>query len=112
MVIAALAWEMIGGKGEQRPTKRHTDKFQEKQWLTYERILQERTSEIQEKMRNRKPSDKLRIIQHELTKAAAEVAGEVIERTRAGEEEADGYNRTEEKELNKEEKLRESKRNQ
>eukprot|EP00965_Chrysotila_dentata_P050521 1674257-Pleurochrysis_carterae.AAC.1 len=112
MVIAALAWEMKGGKGELRPTKRYTDKFQEKQWLTYERILQERASGIQEKLRNKMPSDKLRKLQHELIKAAAEVAGEVTEVTRTGEGEADGYNRMEEKELNREERLRENKRNQ
>eukprot|EP00965_Chrysotila_dentata_P150095 4957696-Pleurochrysis_carterae.AAC.1 len=75
--MATLAWEMKGGKGALRPTKRHTDKFQEKHWLQYERILQERTNEIQEKLGSKRPSDKLRTIQHELTKAAAEVAGEV-----------------------------------
>eukprot|EP00965_Chrysotila_dentata_P085205 2811201-Pleurochrysis_carterae.AAC.2 len=63
-------------------------------------------------MKNKKPSDKLRIIQQELTKAAAEVMGEVTEMTGAGEREADGYNRLEEKELNKEERLRERKRTQ
>eukprot|EP00965_Chrysotila_dentata_P016924 561183-Pleurochrysis_carterae.AAC.1 len=112
LVIAALAWEMKGGKGELRPTKRYTDKFQEKHWFAYERILQERASEIQEKMGNKRPSDKLRIIHQELTKAAAEVGGEVTEMTGAGERETDGYNRKEEKELNKEERLRERKRNQ
>eukprot|EP00965_Chrysotila_dentata_P007578 246714-Pleurochrysis_carterae.AAC.3 len=38
--------------------------------------------------------------------------GDVTEMTGAGEKEADGYNRKEEKELNKEERPRESKRNQ
>eukprot|EP00965_Chrysotila_dentata_P099911 3300633-Pleurochrysis_carterae.AAC.1 len=103
---------MKGGKGDLRPTKRYTDRFQEKHWLTYERILQERAREIQEKMGNKKPSDKLRIIHQELTKAAAEVVGEATEKTGAGEKEADGYNRKEERELNKEDRLRERKRNQ
>eukprot|EP00965_Chrysotila_dentata_P126027 4165200-Pleurochrysis_carterae.AAC.1 len=94
---------MKGGKGELRPTKRYADKFQEKHWLAYERILQERASEIQEKMGNKRPSDKLRIIHQELTKAAVEVVGEVTEMTGAGEREVDEYNRKEEKELNKEE---------
>eukprot|EP00965_Chrysotila_dentata_P006654 217441-Pleurochrysis_carterae.AAC.1 len=103
---------MKGGKGELRPTKRYTDKFQEKHWLEYERILQERASEIQGKMGDKRPSDKLRIIQQELTKAAAEVVGEMTEVTGAGERETNGYNRKEEKELNKEERRRERKRNQ
>eukprot|EP00965_Chrysotila_dentata_P032258 1075234-Pleurochrysis_carterae.AAC.1 len=110
--MATLKWEMEGEKGTLRPTKRHTDKFQEMHWLKYERILQERVNEIQEKMGNNRPSDKLRIIQHELTKAAAEAAGEVTGIPRAGEGESDGYNREEEKGLNKEEKARERKRHQ
>eukprot|EP00965_Chrysotila_dentata_P145356 4800318-Pleurochrysis_carterae.AAC.1 len=27
LVMAALAWEIKGGRGELRPTKRHTDKY-------------------------------------------------------------------------------------
>eukprot|EP00965_Chrysotila_dentata_P061476 2035998-Pleurochrysis_carterae.AAC.2 len=50
MVMAALAWGMKGGKGKRRPTRRHTKKFQETHWLKYERILQERTQELQEKL--------------------------------------------------------------
>eukprot|EP00965_Chrysotila_dentata_P072126 2383255-Pleurochrysis_carterae.AAC.1 len=62
------------------------------QWLKYERILRERANEIQEKLGSKRPSDKLRIIHYELTKAAAEVAGEVTGMRRAGEGETDGYN--------------------
>eukprot|EP00965_Chrysotila_dentata_P027273 906051-Pleurochrysis_carterae.AAC.1 len=102
---------MKGEKGELRPTKRYTDRFQEKHWHAYERILQERTSEIQEKMGNKRPRDKLRIIHQEITKAAAEVVGETIEMTGAGEKKADGYNRKEEGGLNKEDRLRERMRN-
>eukprot|EP00965_Chrysotila_dentata_P094086 3109758-Pleurochrysis_carterae.AAC.1 len=79
IVMATLAWELKGGKGGRRPTRRHTDKFQEAQWLRYERILQERTNEIQEKLGDKKPSVKLRIIQDQLNKTAEEVAGEDIE---------------------------------
>eukprot|EP00965_Chrysotila_dentata_P213544 6187681-Pleurochrysis_carterae.AAC.2 len=112
LVIATLAWEMKGGKGESRPTRRHTDKFQEIHWLQYERILQERANMIQEKLGNKRPRDKLRRIHEELTKTAAEVAGEATEMKEAGEGEVDGYNHREEKELNKEEGLRERRRNQ
>eukprot|EP00965_Chrysotila_dentata_P136277 4506386-Pleurochrysis_carterae.AAC.1 len=63
-------------------------------------------------MGNKRPSDKLRIIQQELTKVAAEVMGEATEMTGAGERETGEYNHKEEKELNKEERLRERKRNQ
>eukprot|EP00965_Chrysotila_dentata_P064407 2134672-Pleurochrysis_carterae.AAC.1 len=69
--MAALAWEMKGGKGECRPTRRHTDKFQEMHWLKFERILQERANMIQEKLGSKKPRGKLRIMHKELTKAAA-----------------------------------------
>eukprot|EP00965_Chrysotila_dentata_P162843 5377752-Pleurochrysis_carterae.AAC.1 len=62
-------------------------------------------------MGSKRPSDKLKIIHKELIKAAAEVAGEATEMRGAGEGEADGYNHREEKELNKEEGLRERKRN-
>eukprot|EP00965_Chrysotila_dentata_P108569 3586625-Pleurochrysis_carterae.AAC.1 len=112
LVIAALAWEMKGGKGDSRPTRRHTDKFQETHWLKYDWLLQERAHQIQEKLGNKKPSDKLRIILYELTQAAAEMAGGTIGTRGAGEGETDGYNRREEKKLNKEEALRERKRNQ
>eukprot|EP00965_Chrysotila_dentata_P194811 6176598-Pleurochrysis_carterae.AAC.2 len=70
---------MKGGKGDCRPTRRNTDKIQETHWLKYERTLQERAHMIQEKLGSKKPSDKLRIIQSELTKAAAEVAGHATE---------------------------------
>eukprot|EP00965_Chrysotila_dentata_P176859 5841195-Pleurochrysis_carterae.AAC.1 len=112
MVLAVLEWGMKGDKGERRPTRRHTDKFQEKHWLQYEQILRERTREIREQMGNKEPSDKLRIIQNELIKVAAEVAGEKTgsEWTDGGEE--DRYNYREEQEFNKEEGLRERKRNQ
>eukprot|EP00965_Chrysotila_dentata_P179686 5933554-Pleurochrysis_carterae.AAC.1 len=63
-------------------------------------------------MGGKRPSEKLRIIHQELTKKTAEVVGEVTKMTGAEERDADGYNRKEEKELNKEERLRESKRNQ
>eukprot|EP00965_Chrysotila_dentata_P051168 1695996-Pleurochrysis_carterae.AAC.1 len=79
IVMATLAWGMKGGRGERRPTRRYTDNFHETHWLKYEQILQERTNEIQEKMGNKKPSDKLRILQNALNKAAAEVAGGDIE---------------------------------
>eukprot|EP00965_Chrysotila_dentata_P184589 6093432-Pleurochrysis_carterae.AAC.1 len=113
MVMAVFAWGMKGDKGERRPTKRHTDKFQEKHWLQYEQILQERTRETREKMGNKEPSDKLRIIQNELMKVAEEVAGENTK----GSEGTDGdeevkYNYGEERELNKEERFRERKRHQ
>eukprot|EP00965_Chrysotila_dentata_P136329 4508064-Pleurochrysis_carterae.AAC.1 len=62
-------------------------------------------------MGGERPSDKLRRIHHELTKAAAEVGGEVTKRRGAGEGETDGCNRREEKGLNKEERIRERKRN-
>eukprot|EP00965_Chrysotila_dentata_P046470 1544392-Pleurochrysis_carterae.AAC.1 len=107
MVMAAFTWEMKGGKGERRPARRYTDKFQETHWLKYERILQERTNEIQAKMGNKRPSNRLRIIQNELTKVAAQVAGEEMVKEETGEGEIEGYNRREEKELNKEEGLRE-----
>eukprot|EP00965_Chrysotila_dentata_P095814 3167230-Pleurochrysis_carterae.AAC.1 len=110
--MAALAWEKKGEKGVLRPTKRYTDKFQESQWLKYERILQERAHEIQERLGCKKPSDKLRIIHYELTKAAAEVSGEILEMRGDGEGEADGFNLKEEKELNREEGIRERERNQ
>eukprot|EP00965_Chrysotila_dentata_P045453 1509994-Pleurochrysis_carterae.AAC.1 len=79
LVMATLAWEMKGEKGEYRPTRRYTDKFQELHWLRYERIIQERVNKIQEKMEGKRPSDRLGIIHNELTKAAAEVAEEAIE---------------------------------
>eukprot|EP00965_Chrysotila_dentata_P132828 4391953-Pleurochrysis_carterae.AAC.1 len=63
-------------------------------------------------MGDKKPSDKLRITQYELNKAAAEVAGEDIERRGTEGKELEGYNGGEEKELNKEEKRRERNRNQ
>eukprot|EP00965_Chrysotila_dentata_P020900 691833-Pleurochrysis_carterae.AAC.1 len=50
MVLAVLEWGTKGDKGERRPTRRYTDKFQEKHWLRYEQILHERTMEIREKM--------------------------------------------------------------
>eukprot|EP00965_Chrysotila_dentata_P258883 6213373-Pleurochrysis_carterae.AAC.3 len=100
------------GEGGCRPTRRHTDKFQETHWLKYERILQKRANRIQEEIEGKKPSDKLRIIHNELTIAAAEAAGEAPGKRGAGEEEADGYNRKEMNALNKEEGLRERKRNQ
>eukprot|EP00965_Chrysotila_dentata_P103059 3402691-Pleurochrysis_carterae.AAC.1 len=55
MVLAVFAWDVKGDKGERRPTRRHTDKFQEKHWLQYEQILQERTRETREKMNNKEP---------------------------------------------------------
>eukprot|EP00965_Chrysotila_dentata_P026523 878914-Pleurochrysis_carterae.AAC.1 len=112
MVIATLAWEMKGGKGGRRPIRRYTDKFQEAHWLKYERILQERTNEIQERVESKRPSDKLRIIQDELSKAAAEVAGKDCEMRKDVGRESEGYNYGEEKELNKEERRRERQRNQ
>eukprot|EP00965_Chrysotila_dentata_P030144 1003765-Pleurochrysis_carterae.AAC.1 len=112
LVIATLAWEMKGGKGGCRPTRRHTDKFQEAHWLKYECILQERTNRIQKDIDGKKPSVKLRMIHKELTIAAAEVAGETPGKRWIGEEEPEGYNRKEVEELNKEERLREKKRNQ
>eukprot|EP00965_Chrysotila_dentata_P081354 2686616-Pleurochrysis_carterae.AAC.1 len=72
MVMVVFAWGMKGDKGESRPTKRHTDKFREKHWLQYEQILQERTKETREKMGNKGPGDRLRIIQNELMRVAAE----------------------------------------
>eukprot|EP00965_Chrysotila_dentata_P002406 78225-Pleurochrysis_carterae.AAC.1 len=111
MILAVFAWDMKGDKGERRATRRYTDRFQEKQWLQYEKILQERTRELQEKIGGKKPSDRLRIIQDELMKTAAEVAGENINRAEgAGGSEVDGHNHREELELNKEEGLRERKR--
>eukprot|EP00965_Chrysotila_dentata_P101625 3355257-Pleurochrysis_carterae.AAC.1 len=112
MVIATLAWEMKGGKGGRRPTRRYTDKFQEAHWLKYERILQERMNEIHEKMEGTRPSDKLRMIQDELSKAAAEVAEKGCEMRKDVGSESEGYNYGEEKELNKEERRRERKRSQ
>eukprot|EP00965_Chrysotila_dentata_P167685 5537600-Pleurochrysis_carterae.AAC.1 len=109
MVMAIFAWEMKGGRGERRPTRRQTNKFQEKHWLEYERILQGKTREMREKMENSKPSDKLRIIQKELMQVAAEVAGKDMKEMRGA---GDGYNFNEERELNKEEGLRERKRHQ
>eukprot|EP00965_Chrysotila_dentata_P069302 2290294-Pleurochrysis_carterae.AAC.3 len=101
---------MKGEKGECRPARRYTDKFQDTHWLKYERILQERVNKIQEKMGSKKRSDKLRIIHNELTKVAAEVAGEVTEMRGAGEEEMGGYNHREVKELNKEQGFQEKKK--
>eukprot|EP00965_Chrysotila_dentata_P091038 3005822-Pleurochrysis_carterae.AAC.1 len=64
-------------------------------------------------MGDNKPSDRLRIIQNELMKVAAEVAGENINRSEeAGGSEVDGCNHREKRELNKEEGLRERKRQQ
>eukprot|EP00965_Chrysotila_dentata_P092512 3053034-Pleurochrysis_carterae.AAC.1 len=112
MVLAVLAWDTKGEKGERRPTRRHTNKFQEKHWHQYERILRERTGETREKMGNKKPNDKLRIVQNELMKVAAEVAGEKTGSEWTGGGEEDKHNHGEEQELNKEERLRERKRNQ
>eukprot|EP00965_Chrysotila_dentata_P078476 2585646-Pleurochrysis_carterae.AAC.3 len=90
MVMVALAWGMKGGKGERRPTHRHTDKFQETYWLKYEQISQERAREL-----------------------AAKVAGENINEIKGfGGEEEDEYNYREEKELYKEEGLSERRRHQ
>eukprot|EP00965_Chrysotila_dentata_P138540 4582799-Pleurochrysis_carterae.AAC.1 len=62
-------------------------------------------------MGNEKPSVKLRIIQNELMKAAAEVEGENINgKAENGGGDVDRYNYGEERELNKEERLRERKR--
>eukprot|EP00965_Chrysotila_dentata_P154770 5114130-Pleurochrysis_carterae.AAC.1 len=75
--------------------------------------MQERTRELQEKIKDKKPNVRLRIIQDELTRAAAEVAGESINRPEGVDRnEVDGYNHREERELNKEEGLREKKRHQ
>eukprot|EP00965_Chrysotila_dentata_P256409 6212529-Pleurochrysis_carterae.AAC.1 len=113
MVMAIFAWEMQGGRGERRPTRRLTNKFQEKHWSQYERMLQERMKEIKEKMGNNRPSDKLRIIQKEMMQAAAEVAGEGMKEMRgAGDREIYGYNFGEERGINKEEGNRERKRHQ
>eukprot|EP00965_Chrysotila_dentata_P070624 2335072-Pleurochrysis_carterae.AAC.1 len=113
MVMVVFAWGMKGDKGESRPTKRHTDKFQEKHWLQYEQILQERTKETREKMGNKGPGDRLRIIQNELMRAAAEVAGENTKGPKGTDrDEEDKYNYGEERALNKEEGFRERKRHQ
>eukprot|EP00965_Chrysotila_dentata_P066599 2205839-Pleurochrysis_carterae.AAC.1 len=113
MVMAVFAWEMKGGRGERRLTRRHTNKFQKKHWLKYERILQARTREIREKIENNRPSDRLRIVQNELMQVAAEVVGEDMKEMRgAGGRETDGYNFSEERDLNKEEGHRERKRHQ
>eukprot|EP00965_Chrysotila_dentata_P061473 2035901-Pleurochrysis_carterae.AAC.2 len=90
LVVATLAWEMKGGKGECRPTGRHTDKFQETHWLKYERILQEKANRIRQEIEGKKPSDKLRMIHKELIQAAAEVAGEAPGKTWTGEGETNG----------------------
>eukprot|EP00965_Chrysotila_dentata_P147833 4879801-Pleurochrysis_carterae.AAC.1 len=50
MVMATLTWGMKGERGGRRPTRRYTEKFNEKHWLKYEQILQEKSNEIQEKM--------------------------------------------------------------
>eukprot|EP00965_Chrysotila_dentata_P199328 6179311-Pleurochrysis_carterae.AAC.2 len=84
MVMASLGWGVKCGKEEKRPTRRYTDKFEEEHWHKYDRISTERIQEIREKMGNKRPSDKLRILQTELTRMAAEVVGE------KGEEETPG----------------------
>eukprot|EP00965_Chrysotila_dentata_P237655 6202042-Pleurochrysis_carterae.AAC.2 len=113
MVIASLAGGTWGSEGERRPTRRYTDGFQEEQWINYEEILADRTQEITTKMDNRRPSDKLTILQTELTKIAAEAGGgKAQENNMARDEEENGYDRREEQQLNKEERVRERKRHQ
>eukprot|EP00965_Chrysotila_dentata_P143522 4742202-Pleurochrysis_carterae.AAC.1 len=76
MIVATLAWEVKGEKGECRPTRRCTDRFQEEHWNKYEQILTERIQETQAKLRDKRPSDKLGELQKALTRVAAEAAGE------------------------------------
>eukprot|EP00965_Chrysotila_dentata_P006211 202821-Pleurochrysis_carterae.AAC.2 len=46
MVVARLAWKVKGAKGESRPTRRCTSRFQAGHWQRYEQILTERIREI------------------------------------------------------------------
>eukprot|EP00965_Chrysotila_dentata_P164700 5437938-Pleurochrysis_carterae.AAC.1 len=113
MVIASLAWETWGSEGERRPTRRYADGFQEAQWRKYEETRLNRTRDIKKKMDNKRPSDQLTILQTELTNIAAEVGGGRTQKSngvREGEE--NGYDRREEQQLNKEERVRERKRHQ
>eukprot|EP00965_Chrysotila_dentata_P223583 6193654-Pleurochrysis_carterae.AAC.1 len=81
MVMASLAWGTRGNVGMRRPTRRYTEGFQETHWLKYEQMLLDRTQEIKKKLGNRRPSDRLTILQKELMNAAAEVGGGIHEGT-------------------------------
>eukprot|EP00965_Chrysotila_dentata_P132026 4364601-Pleurochrysis_carterae.AAC.1 len=84
---AELPWEAEGARGENRPTRRHSDKFSEEHWQKYEQILTERIQEVHEAMGDKRPRDRLRELQRALTMAAAEVLGERAENhTEIGEE--------------------------
>eukprot|EP00965_Chrysotila_dentata_P090282 2979047-Pleurochrysis_carterae.AAC.1 len=64
-------------------------------------------------MENRRPRDRLTILQKALMNAAAEVGWRNIhENNTARDEEEDRYDRREEQQLNKEERARERKRHQ
>eukprot|EP00965_Chrysotila_dentata_P262532 6214596-Pleurochrysis_carterae.AAC.3 len=71
LVVARLAWEMKREKGEDRPTRRYTDKFKEEQRLGYKQMLKERIVDIKESLKNMRPKDKLMELQEAVTRAAA-----------------------------------------
>eukprot|EP00965_Chrysotila_dentata_P245261 6206454-Pleurochrysis_carterae.AAC.3 len=112
MVLARLAWEMKGKRGESRPTRRHTSKFQEEHWHKYERILTESIQEIRASMMHERPSDRLRILQDSLMRATAETVAENMSKDNKTETEEDRNNKSEEKELNKGEQIRQRQRHQ
>eukprot|EP00965_Chrysotila_dentata_P185905 6137636-Pleurochrysis_carterae.AAC.1 len=112
LVVASLAWEVQGDKGVARPIRRYADKFEEEHWCRYEQILEERIMDLKELLKNLRPSEKLKVIQETVTKAAAEAIGEKVGHGTGVGEREDGYNRREEKELNKEEQKRERLRQQ
>eukprot|EP00965_Chrysotila_dentata_P057657 1911617-Pleurochrysis_carterae.AAC.3 len=113
MIVARLAWTVKGEKGEGRPTRRYTVRFQEEHWNKYEQILTERIHDIQATIRDKQPTDRLRDIQKVLTRVAAEPAGANAEsKDRTRKEGEDTYNQREAKELEKGERKRESQRDQ
>eukprot|EP00965_Chrysotila_dentata_P128588 4250552-Pleurochrysis_carterae.AAC.1 len=112
VVVARLAWKVKVVKGEGRPTCGYTDIFQEEQWQRYEQILTERIQEITKSLKVKRPRNRLQQLQETLTRAAAEAGGEKVKERNSNGEREEGYNRREEKELNKEEQRRERQRHQ
>eukprot|EP00965_Chrysotila_dentata_P033089 1102113-Pleurochrysis_carterae.AAC.1 len=72
LVLARLAWEVKGKMGEERPTCRYTDRFEEEHWQRYEQLLTERLKEIRDSLKDRRPGDRLTILQEAVTGTAAE----------------------------------------
>eukprot|EP00965_Chrysotila_dentata_P218791 6190770-Pleurochrysis_carterae.AAC.1 len=103
LVVARLAWEVKGEEGEDRPTRRYIDKFEEEQWLRYEQILKEGIVDRRESLKNIRPGDRLKELQEAATRAAAQAIGEKAGHSNKKGEREEEYDRREEKELNKEE---------